>query len=752
MANLQSSNNLSDVDSVLASRANLGLPATASRYLRNDGSGVPAALGAAESANLDKVGASAADGREYLGTIPYVSSTTELRALDTTTDKRAIFDNSVWLWLSGDQTAVRLGSAITSTSVDASTDTVIRASHNFYTGTVVIPTSSANGLTANTPMYVIRIDANTFQLANTRSLARSGTAFNLTGTTNFTVREIVDPVQGVTKVCPVADPTGGSGLWERQYDSTRGIDIRWGGAVAGSTAYAGSNAIAIQACVDAMPLGGGAIYVPSAKGGLAVFSDSNRWAFSDQVMSSKPITIRGDNLYSSVLYWTGASGTAAFKFNVYGAKFENVAVRGSNDPTNSYVFISGSSAYDTDGTVQGTSSYFSYFESISSFNGSISGGYYHKFEACQFERFKIGFKNYTANNVGFVNCRFSAFDQLATPNGGSGPFNLVNCSIESWTGIAIAATSGAVFNINLIGCYVENYPSISCERGIGTQTVTISIATPAVISKSFHGKIADDPIEFSTTGALPTGIVAGTTYYVRNVTSAGTYTISATVGGSEIGTSGSQSGVHTSIGGRYNTGFLVAAGAGDLNIVGGMISTKGIIQVGASNTGHVNVNGVRFLYFSAAPNDTLSTTFSGGSAVLRVENCVVDGTAPAGYGGFHGVPTRGYGQDPYTGKPIDIAARYRAVASDGGATLTYVAASPEALIYLNTAITANRTVTLSTTGAVQGDRARFVRTAASIGSSDWIIGSLKNLANAAGGTWAEVEYDGSAWVLIGGSA
>lgn len=77
MANLQSSNNLSDVDSVPASRANLGFPADANRYLLNDGSGAPAALGATESANLDKVAATAPDAgglTKLAGTFPTVAS------------------------------------------------------------------------------------------------------------------------------------------------------------------------------------------------------------------------------------------------------------------------------------------------------------------------------------------------------------------------------------------------------------------------------------------------------------------------------------------------------------------------------------------------------------------------------------------------------------------------------------------------------------------------------------------------------
>lgn len=75
------------------------------------------------------------------------------------------------------------------------------------------------------------------------------------------------------------------------------------------------------------------------------------------------------------------------------------------------------------------------------------------------------------------------------------------------------------------------------------QTATVSIGAPAVITVGTapnNGEV----VSFSTTGTLPTGIVAGTNYFVVNRTST-TFQISATSGGSPITTSGSQSGVQT---------------------------------------------------------------------------------------------------------------------------------------------------------------------------------------------------------------
>lgn len=76
-------------------------------------------------------------------------------------------------------------------------------------------------------------------------------------------------------------------------------------------------------------------------------------------------------------------------------------------------------------------------------------------------------------------------------------------------------------------------------------TVTISIATPGVVTDTAHGLAANTPVKFTTTGALPTGLVAGTTYYVKTVIDADSYSVSATAGGSAITTSSTQSGTHT---------------------------------------------------------------------------------------------------------------------------------------------------------------------------------------------------------------
>lgn len=74
--------------------------------------------------------------------------------------------------------------------------------------------------------------------------------------------------------------------------------------------------------------------------------------------------------------------------------------------------------------------------------------------------------------------------------------------------------------------------------------VTITISTPAVVTKVAHGLVDDQAVMFSTTGALPTGITVGTIYYT-NYTTVNTFEISLYIGGGTVNTSGAQSGVHT---------------------------------------------------------------------------------------------------------------------------------------------------------------------------------------------------------------
>ena len=97
------------------------------------------------------------------------------------------------------------------------------------------------------------------------------------------------------------------------------------------------------------------------------------------------------------------------------------------------------------------------------------------------------------------------------------------------------------------GLYYWDATNGVTTRGVAVNTlggtVTFTIATPCVAT--FSVLLAEGTaVEFSTTGALPTGLTAGTTYYLRNVDGV-TANLSATPAGAIINTTGTQSGTHS---------------------------------------------------------------------------------------------------------------------------------------------------------------------------------------------------------------
>lgn len=75
---------------------------------------------------------------------------------------------------------------------------------------------------------------------------------------------------------------------------------------------------------------------------------------------------------------------------------------------------------------------------------------------------------------------------------------------------------------------------------------SISNASPAVVSYTSHPFVANDPVVFSTSGSLPTGLTAGTVYYVSATgLAANEFSVSLTAGGARINTSSSGSGTHS---------------------------------------------------------------------------------------------------------------------------------------------------------------------------------------------------------------
>lgn len=111
-------------------------------------------------------------------------------------------------------------------------------------------------------------------------------------------------------------------------------------------------------------------------------------------------------------------------------------------------------------------------------------------------------------------------------------------------GSAVPNTAAAT-----VTTFGDNSRSLQSFGAIGaTAPVTITIASPGVVTWTGSNFVANQPVVFQTTGALPTGITAGTTYFVASTgLTANTFQICAASGcaGGAINTSGSQSGTQT---------------------------------------------------------------------------------------------------------------------------------------------------------------------------------------------------------------
>lgn len=136
--------------------------------------------------------------------------------------------------------------------------------------------------------------------------------------------------------------------------------------------------------------------------------------------------------------------------------------------------------------------------------------------------------------------------------------------------------------------YADLFSVITSSKG----TATMTIASPCVVTNNSHGLVAGDAVYFTTTGALPTGLTANTTYYVQNPatntfnlnTSQSNAIANSSTG--RVNTSGSQSGTHTLVhapwGGITATNFAVPDLRGRIPV--------GLDNMGGSDAGRLDVS------------------------------------------------------------------------------------------------------------------------------------------------------------------
>lgn len=92
--------------------------------------------------------------------------------------------------------------------------------------------------------------------------------------------------------------------------------------------------------------------------------------------------------------------------------------------------------------------------------------------------------------------------------------------------------------------YADLYDYYVVQPGFTSQTFTVTIASPGVVTKTAHGFTSNERLRLSTTGALPTGLNTTADYFVE-VINANTFYLLSTPSGTRINTSGSQSGTHS---------------------------------------------------------------------------------------------------------------------------------------------------------------------------------------------------------------
>ena len=156
---------------------------------------------------------------------------------------------------------------------------------------------------------------------------------------------------------------------------------------------------------------------------------------------------------------------------------------------------------------------------------------------------------------------------------------------------------GTKYKLRMAGEYLQTETAgvwSNLKRG----DVTITIASPAVVSLTSHGLVAGSAISFETTGALPTGITAGTKYYViATGLTANAFQFSATLGGSAVTTTGTQSGTH-SVYSRYTAEAEV-----------GYIVYDDVLYFGNAVENYTSFDGTLFTEYASLPKGNIYEIF-----------------------------------------------------------------------------------------------------------------------------------------------
>lgn len=197
-------------------------------------------------------------------------------------------------------------------------------------------------------------------------------------------------------------------------------------------------------------------------------------------------------------------------------------------------------------------------------------------------------------------------------------------------------TSGALAELN---SNLSTYYAFQWSAGGGvtswnfdgtlTRTATMTIASPCVVTLTSNGFSAGQAVQFTTTGALPTGVTAGVTYYAGNIAT-NTFNLydteaNAITGGAtgRVNTSGTQSGTHTcehaskiSVNKQTGVSIVSYVGVGANTTVGhglGAVVDCAIIKSTTSVTNwpvyHKGIGNTNYLLFNGTGISTADSTY-----------------------------------------------------------------------------------------------------------------------------------------------
>jgi hypothetical protein len=200
----------------------------------------------------------------------------------------------------------------------------------------------------------------------------------------------------------------------------------------------------------------------------------------------------------------------------------------------------------------------------------------------------------------------------------------INSGTLQATGVK-GSTSGSAIAAGYIG------ELLTAKATEASSTVTLTLASPGVVNWPAHGLSPLSVVQFATNGSLPTGLTAGTNYYVTAGASllTNSFQVSTTIANAVAGTSvnftGSQSGTQTAV----NSAAVPTATGVDivaLQVTAGIWDIWGQLHIG--NGGAATIN--EFAAFIATISHTPPAITQGGYNKLNGVTTGGELTLPTG--------------------------------------------------------------------------------------------------------------------------